>query len=119
MVDLGQVILKNTHCMFIQTSEPVLVGSGIIIPIQHREILFYLTADEWQATFALLNQIKAMLDKQYEPDGYNIGWNCGAAGRQEVLHAHLHVIPRYKDEPFPGKGIRNWIKQDANKRQST
>jgi diadenosine tetraphosphate (Ap4A) HIT family hydrolase len=115
----AQVILKNSTCLFTQVSEPVLLGSGVIIPIQHRETLFDLTADEWQATFTLLNQIKTMLDKQYASDGYNIGWNCGEAGGQEVFHAHLHVIPRFKDEPFAGKGIRYWIKQDANKRQRT
>ena len=34
---------------------------------------------------------------------------------QEVFHAHLHVIPRYADET--GKGIRYWLKQDANRRR--
>jgi len=31
-------------------------------------------------------------------------------------HAHLHIIPRYKDEPFSGKGIRHWLKSDENMR---
>jgi ligand-binding SRPBCC domain-containing protein len=35
-------------------------------------------------------------------------------GRQEVFHAHLHVIPRYVDEPLAGKGIRYWLKQPDN-----
>jgi diadenosine tetraphosphate (Ap4A) HIT family hydrolase len=29
---------------------------------------------------------------------------------------HLHVIPRFADEPLAGKGIRHWIKQPANRR---
>jgi diadenosine tetraphosphate (Ap4A) HIT family hydrolase len=77
ILNLAQVILKNSICLFIQFPEPVLVGAGVIIPIQHRETLFDLIADEWEATFALLNQIKATLDEQYAPDGYNIGWNSG------------------------------------------
>jgi diadenosine tetraphosphate (Ap4A) HIT family hydrolase len=34
----------------------------------------------------------------------------------EDYYAHLHVIPRYADEPLAGKGIRYWLKQPANKR---
>jgi histidine triad (HIT) family protein len=56
------------------------------------------------------------IDAEHGPDGYNIGWNCGSVAGQEVFHAHLHVIPRYADEPLVGKGIRYWIKQSANKR---
>lgn len=110
------MVLKNTHCLFLQPSEPVLVGSGLVIPKRHCETVFDLTADEWQETFALLQQVKALLDQQYAPNGYNIGWNCGQVGGQEVLHAHLRVIPRYRDEPFAGRGIRYWLKQEANRR---
>ena len=115
-LDQSQVILKNTYCFFLRPSEPILAGSGLIIPAQHRETVFDLTADEWQGTFALLQQVRALLDQEYAPDGYNIGWNCGRVGGQEVFHAHLHVIPRYRDEPFAGKGIRYWLKQEANRR---
>jgi histidine triad (HIT) family protein len=63
-----------------------------------------------------LQQVKALLDRQYAPDGYNLGWNCGQVAGQNVFHAHLHVIPRYGDEPLAGKGIRYWLKQETNKR---
>jgi len=110
------VVLENAYCLFLHAPEPVLVGSGIIIPREHRETVFELTADELQATFALLQEVRGLLDRQYSPDGYNIGWNCGRAAGQEVAHAHLHVIPRYRDEPFAGHGIRYLLKQEANRR---
>jgi diadenosine tetraphosphate (Ap4A) HIT family hydrolase len=112
----AQVILENTHCLFLQQPEPVLVGSGLIIPKQHRESVFDLTAEEWQETSTLLHRVKALLDQQYAPDGHNIGWNCGKVAGQEVFHVHLHIIPRYKDEPLAGKGIRHWLKQESNRR---
>jgi histidine triad (HIT) family protein len=31
----------------------------------------------------------------------------------------MHVIPRFADEPLAGRGIRYWLKQDANRRTST
>lgn len=110
------IVLENSHVLFLQQPEPVLIGSGLIIPRQHRETVFDLTPEEWAATFSLLQQIKALLEREYEPDGYNVGWNCGSVAGQEVFHAHLHVIPRYRDEPLAGNGIRYWLKQDINRR---
>jgi diadenosine tetraphosphate (Ap4A) HIT family hydrolase len=111
------IVLTNDQCLFLQAPEPVLIGSGIIVPRQHRVTVFDLTPQEWQATYDLLQQVKALLDERYQPEGYNVGWNCGAVSGQLVFHAHLHVIPRYADEPYAGKGIRHWLKQDANRRQ--
>ena len=112
----GQIILENEHCLFLQAPQEVLIGSGIIIPKAHRETVFDLTEEEWASTFSLLQRVKALLDAQYAPQGYNIGWNNGSVAGQEVFHAHLHVIPRYAEEPLAGKGIRYWLKQPENKR---
>ncbi len=111
-----QIRLENALCLFLELPHPVLIGSGIIIPKAHRETAFDLTPDEWQATFGLLREVKTLLDREYSPQGYNLGWNCGQVGGQEVFHAHLHVIPRYEDEPFAGRGIRYWLKQETNRR---
>lgn len=115
--DRQEVVLENEYCLFLQEPQEVLIGSGIIIPKEHREALFDLTEEEWIATFSLLKLVKEMLDIEHEPDGYNIGWNIGSVAGQEVFHLHLHVIPRYVDEPLSGKGIRYWIKQPSNKRK--
>jgi len=115
-LNTAQVVLENAHCVFLQGTEPVLVGSGLIIPKHHRETVFDLTVEEWRATFDLLQCVKAWVDEKYAPDGYNVGWNCGQVGGQEVMHAHLHIIPRFEDEPLAGKGIRYWLKQDSNAR---
>jgi len=115
--DLEQkIILSNQYCMFLQKPQEVLVGSGIIVPKAHRETVFDLSEEEWNATFQLLQEVKVYLDNKYKPEGYNIGWNVGNVGGQEIFHAHLHVIPRFKDEPLSGKGIRYWLKQPQNKR---
>lgn len=115
-LDETEIVLESEHCFFVQQPQPVLTGSGLIVPRQHRETVFDLTAVEWQDTYALLQRVKNLLDAQYAPDGYNLGWNVGPVGGQEVFHAHLHVIPRFRDEPLAGKGIRYWLKQENNKR---
>lgn len=111
----NEVILRNEHVLFLQQEQDVLIGSGIIIPIKHRETVFDLSYEEWNATYDLLQKVKQYLDKSYQPNGYNVGWNVLPVGGQEIMHAHLHVIPRFKEELYANKGIRHLIKQNENK----
>lgn len=111
-----RVVFENDHCVFVQTPQPVLKGSGLIVTKAARETVFDLTSEEWASTYDLLQNAKAYLDEALEPDGYNVGWNVGRVGGQEIPHVHLHVIPRFKDEPLAGRGIRYHLKQPENKR---
>ncbi|MBN4064402.1 HIT domain-containing protein [Dehalococcoides mccartyi] len=111
-----ELLIEGEICYFRNTNDPVLVGSGMILPRAHRETVFDLTDEEWKETQFLLKRVKAMLDEKYQPDGYNVGWNCGESGGMSIPHAHMHVIPRYTDEPLAGKGIRYHLKQPENRR---
>jgi diadenosine tetraphosphate (Ap4A) HIT family hydrolase len=93
-----------------------LSGSGVIVPKAHRETVFDLSEDEVRATFDLLRKIRPELERRYNPDGFNIGWNCFGVGGQSIPHAHLHVLLRFDDEPRAGRGIRWWLRQPENVR---
>jgi diadenosine tetraphosphate (Ap4A) HIT family hydrolase len=43
----------------------------------------------------MVRDAKGFLDRNYSPDGYNIGINDGIPAGQTVMHLHIHVIPRY------------------------
>ncbi|MFD1205551.1 MULTISPECIES: HIT domain-containing protein [Sporosarcina] len=113
-----QIIFETDLCAYIQkpSEQRVLEGSGLIVPKRHVSDVFGLTAEEWRDTQQLLVRAKAYLEEMYEHEGYTVGWNTGIVGGQSIPHAHLHVIPRFSDEPLSGKGIRYWIKQKNNKR---
>lgn len=116
-----KVLFSNEFCMFLQLEQAQIKGSqfegaGLIVPKQHRKTVFDLTMEEWNATYSLLNEVKKYLDDKHQPQGYNLGWNCGEVGGQHIFHAHFHVIPRYEDEPLAGKGIRYMLKSKENKR---
>jgi len=96
--------------------DKTLIGSYVIIPKSHVPTPFDMSAQEWNDTKTMMGTIKKYLDEKYKPDGYNIGWNVGRTAGQTVPHAHLHIIPRHKDEPFAGKGMRHWLKKAENTR---
>jgi diadenosine tetraphosphate (Ap4A) HIT family hydrolase/GNAT superfamily N-acetyltransferase len=112
----GKVVLENEYCIYIQFIDYPLEGAGMIIPKEHRETVFDLSREEWDATYLLLKEAKLLIDKEYKPDGYNVGWNVGLVGGQEVFHAHLHLAPRYENELYAGRGMNYWIKRPENVR---
>jgi diadenosine tetraphosphate (Ap4A) HIT family hydrolase len=117
----AEVCIENTFCLYASTRDPrdpidVLPGCGIIIPIAHRLSPFDLSPEEWAATHELLLAAKAVQDERLAPDGYMLAWNCFSEPGQPPHHAHLHVIPRFDDEPLADQGARSAIKAPTNRR---
>ena len=119
--ETDEPVFENDSAIAVRSNNlksKTLVGSYVIIPKSQVKTPFELSDKEWLDTKHLLNQVKDYVDATYHPDGYNVGWNVGEVGGQSVAHAHLHILPRYADEPFAGKGIRHWLKKPENIRTS-
>ena len=85
-------------------------GHTLVIPRRHVASFFDLTPEEINACMELITEERKQLDEEFKPDGYNIGVNVGQAAGQSILHAHIHVIPRYKgDVENPQGGVRHVI----------
>jgi histidine triad (HIT) family protein len=117
----AEVCFENDYCVYASTRDPrdpldVLPGCGVIIPVAHRLSPFDFSAGEWAATHELLLLAKAAQDERLSPDGYALIWNCYSEIGQSPHHAHLHVIPRFDDEPLAGEGGRSAIKSPENRR---
>ncbi|MGI8646345.1 MAG: HIT family protein [Nocardioides sp.] len=112
-----EVIAREGPCFAIWTGEAP-AGSAMVLPRVHRRTPWELTDDEWAATRVLLSSLRGSIAAEHEPDGWNIGWNVGEVGGQSVPHAHCHLVPRYADEAYAGRGLRWWFKQPSNIRPS-
>jgi diadenosine tetraphosphate (Ap4A) HIT family hydrolase len=120
--EAAEIYFENGHCVYASTRDPrdppdVLPGSGVIVPIAHRASPFDFTRSEWAAVHELLLKAKAVWDERLAPDGYGLYWTCFAPeGTEERMHAHLHVVPRFDDEPCAEGGGRVGIKGPENRR---
>ena len=89
---------------------PVSPGHALIITRRHVPTWFDASREEQNEMLETIQQVQRILDDQFAPAGFNIGWNVGAAAGQTIFHLHLHVIPRYVgDVTDPTGGIRNVI----------
>ena len=105
-----EIIAQNDLALAFFDAFPVNPGHALIIPKRHVADYFDLTEDEVAAMQVLLREVKAIVEKRFNPDGYNIGVNVNAAAGQSVFHVHMHLIPRYKgDVENPKGGVRGVI----------
>lgn len=104
-----RIVGSNEFGLIVRDAYPVSPGHTLIIPKRHIGSFFELTTEERNALMALLDQARTELKSSYQPQGYNIGINDGAAAGQTVPHLHIHLIPRYQDDlPDPRGGVR-WV----------
>lgn len=94
-IDPDNIILKNELAFVINDKFPHSKGHVLVIPVRHYENYFDSTEEEIEAMNQLLNEIKKQLDNKFSPTGYNVNVNAGKSAGQIVMHAHVHLIPRY------------------------
>ena len=105
-----EVIASSDLCFSIYDNYPVNKGHVLVIPYRHVPDYFDLSEDEIDSIWKQVNEVKNILDRKFEPDGYNIGLNVRRAAGQTIDHVHIHVIPRYKgDMEDPTGGVRHVI----------
>ena len=91
-------ILKNQLAAAFWDINPVNPGHLLIISQEHHSNYFDLSAAELIAVNQLLKIANLFLDLKYHHDVYNILINNGHFGGQSIMHCHIHLIPRYKND---------------------
>jgi diadenosine tetraphosphate (Ap4A) HIT family hydrolase len=103
-------LLENSIGFVIFDKYPVSIGHCLIVPHRIYPNYFDSSAEEVSGLNDLLIKAKAILDKDFSPDGYNVGINCGEYAGQTIPHVHIHLIPRYEgDVSNPNGGVRGVI----------
>lgn len=105
-VPADRIIAGNGNAIAFLDAYPVSPGHALVVPRRHVASALQLTPDEVADMMALAS-IYCLELPPGNADGFNIGINVGKAAGQTVMHAHLHIIPRYRnDQPDPRGGIR-------------
>ncbi len=88
---------------------PIHPGHTLVVPKKHYVDIFDTPDSELQNVIAAAKKISPAVMKATKADGINIGMNNKLASGQVVMHTHLHVIPRYKDD-----GLKTWPQRPYN-----
>jgi len=71
----------------------------LVIPTRHAATILDLAPEEAAAIMRHVHRVAAAVTRAFQPAGLNIFQNNGMAAGQSVGHYHVHIVPRYADEP--------------------
>lgn len=109
-IQTDRIVFSTLHFFVIRDGFPVSPGHSLIISKTLRKDFFELTEVERKELTDVIVETKKLIEQEYNPEGYNIGMNCGESAGQTVFHFHCHIIPRYHgDMKNPRGGVRHCI----------
>ncbi len=79
-------------------------GHTLVVPKARAENIFDLEPEMAMAVIVTGQRLAKALRAAFEPDGIVLMQFNGPAAGQSVFHFHLHVIPRWEDQPLRRHG---------------
>jgi histidine triad (HIT) family protein len=88
---------------------PATRGHALVVPRAHSPDLHAVGADDLAACALAAQRVASRARDALGAEGINLLNSTGAVAWQTVSHFHVHVIPRYADDPLrlpwvPGRG---------------
>lgn len=92
-------VFEDDRTVAFMDINPGSFGHALVVPKQHARDLLEIDADELAACARTAQELARRAVDRLGADGVNLLNCCGGAAWQTVFHFHLHVIPRYADDP--------------------
>jgi histidine triad (HIT) family protein len=105
----GTKVAEDERTVAFMDINPATRGHLLVVPREHATDLLEIAPDDLAAVAAAGQRMARLVKERLGADGVNLLNSCGSAAWQTVFHFHLHVIPRYDDDPLrlpwvPGPG---------------
>ena len=96
----AQIVDENERTVAFMDINPATRGHLLVISREHARDLLEIDSEDLAATVQSAQRMAARVSERLGPAGVNLINSCGAAAWQTVFHFHVHVIPRYEDDPL-------------------
>ncbi len=96
----ARILDEDERTVAFMDINPATRGHALVIPRRHARDLLSVERDDLAAVTATAARLAARMTERLGAAGVNLINSCGAAAWQTVFHFHVHVIPRYEDDPL-------------------
>jgi histidine triad (HIT) family protein len=96
----SQQVAENERAIAFMDINPATRGHLLVVPRAHSTDLRETDAEDLTAATLLAQSLVSRVIDRLDADGANLLSCIGADAWQSVFHTHLHVVPRYKDDPL-------------------
>jgi histidine triad (HIT) family protein len=96
----SEQIDSDERTITVMDINPATRGHAVVITRTHAENLSEVSDEDALAAMQSARRVIDRMRATLEPAGFNILHNIGRAAWQSIFHFHVHVVPRYEDDPL-------------------
>ena len=96
----AEIVDSDEYTVAFMDINPATRGHALVIPRTHSADLMEIDDEDLERTNLAARRLARRMDETLAPSGFNVINACRPAAWQTVFHFHLHVIPRYEDDPL-------------------
>jgi histidine triad (HIT) family protein len=96
----SQIVEEDARTVAFMDINPATRGHLLVVPRNHSRDLLEIDPEDLQAVAVMAQRLAQRVHDRLGADGVNLLNSRGAAAWQTVFHFHMHVIPRYHDDPL-------------------
>jgi histidine triad (HIT) family protein len=96
----AEVVAEDERTITFMDISPATRGHALVIPRAHARDLYEISALDLAACAVAAQRAALVARDRLGADGVNLLNSCQAEAWQSVFHFHIHVIPRYQDDPL-------------------
>jgi len=96
----AEIVDSDEYTVAFMDINPATRGHALVIPRTHSADLMDIDDEDLERTNLAARRLARRMDETLAPAGFNVINACRPAAWQTVFHFHLHVIPRYEDDPL-------------------
>jgi histidine triad (HIT) family protein len=96
----AQIVARDERTVAFMDVNPATRGHLLVVPRKHAKDLLEIDPEDLTATVLAARRLSARVSERLRADGVNLLNSCGAVAWQTIFHFHIHVIPRYADDPL-------------------
>jgi len=114
------IVDEDEHTVAFMDIHPWTPGHALVIPREHHKNLYEIDEETLCQVMTAAKRLSLKVRDALNADGVNLLNSTERAAWQTVFHFHVHVIPRYEDDPLelpvrPEEGDPDEIKEIAEK----
>jgi histidine triad (HIT) family protein len=96
----SEIVQEDEHTLAFMDINPWTRGHALVIPRRHSPSLYEVDDEDLARASAAARRLALTMRDRLGCDGVNLLNCCQPAAWQTVFHTHIHVIPRYDDDPL-------------------
>jgi len=109
---LAKKVWEDENVFAFLDINPSSPGHTVVIPKKHASTMFEFSREELGVFFDGVKKVMQKIkDSKLAPQGFNVGINHNGVAGQEIMHLHVHIIPRWKNDG--GESIQSIIKKHS------